>query len=91
MKRLALIALIAVAAAAQADEPAAFTVRVAGTSRPMIFIPGLASSGEVWNSTVEHFQNRYTCHVLTLAGFAGQPAIQQPLIETARRQLAAYI
>ncbi len=91
MKRLALIILIAVATAAQADEPIAFTVRIAGTSRPMILIPGLASPGEVWNSTVEHFQNRYACHVLTLAGFAGQPAIQLPLIETARRQLVAYI
>jgi N-formylmaleamate deformylase len=41
----------------------------------MILIPGLESSGEVWNSVVDHFQSHYQIHVLTLAGFAGQPAI----------------
>jgi pimeloyl-ACP methyl ester carboxylesterase len=91
MKRLSFIILIAIVAAAQADEPAAFSVRVTGNGPAMILIPGLASPGEVWSSTVEHYQNRYTLHVLTLAGFAGQPAIQQPLIETAQRQLASYI
>ncbi len=40
----------------------------------MILIPGLCCSGEVWDSTVAHFKDRYECHVLTLAGFAGQPA-----------------
>ncbi|HEV8661171.1 MAG TPA: alpha/beta hydrolase [Thermoanaerobaculia bacterium] len=91
MKRLSFLILIAIVAAAHADEPAAFSVRVTGSGPAMILIPGLASPGEVWSSTVEHYQNRYTCHVLTLAGFAGQPSIQQPLIETAQRQLASYI
>jgi N-formylmaleamate deformylase len=91
MKRLVFLALIAVAAVAWADEPAAFSVRVAGNGRAMILIPGLASPGEVWDSTVEHYQSRYRCHVLTLAGFAGQPPIQEPLIETTRKQLANYI
>ncbi len=91
MKRLWFLILIALVAALRADEPRAFSVRVAGSGRPMILIPGLASPGEVWDSTVEHYQNGYRCHVLTLAGFAGQPSIQQPLLETARQQLAAYI
>ena len=51
-----------------------FAVKVTGTGQPMILIPGLACSGEVWDSTVAHFKDRCECHVLTLAGFAGQPA-----------------
>jgi pimeloyl-ACP methyl ester carboxylesterase len=68
-----------------------FSVKVSGHGAPMILIPGMASSGDTWKSTVAHFQNRYTCHVLTLAGFAGEPPIHGPLLATVREELAAYI
>jgi pimeloyl-ACP methyl ester carboxylesterase len=47
----------------------------------------------VWDSTVAHFKGVYECHVLTLAGFAGQPPLPAgtPLLATVRTQLAAYI
>jgi pimeloyl-ACP methyl ester carboxylesterase len=76
--------------------PPAFHVDVIapGANKPkMILIPGLQSDGAVWSSTVTHFKDRYECHVLTLAGFAGQPSLPagQPFLETVRDQLAAYI
>lgn len=37
----------------------------------IIFIPGFASSGEVWKETVAKFENDFTCYTLTMAGFAG--------------------
>ena len=60
----------------------------------MVLIPGLLSSGEVWQATVERFKTRYECHVLTLAGFAGQPPAAlagRPFLETVGRDLARYI
>jgi len=57
----------------------------------MILIPGLASSGETWDSTVARYQDRYECHVLTLAGFAGVPRISGPMLDKVRDELAAYI
>jgi pimeloyl-ACP methyl ester carboxylesterase len=69
----------------------AFHVTVTGHGQPMILIPGLSSGGEVWDSSVVHYKDRYECHVLTLAGFAGQPPIEGPLLVTAREELAAYI
>lgn len=57
----------------------------------MILIPGLASSGDVWNTTVAHEQARFTCHVLYLPGFAGQPVIAAPILPTVRDALAGYI
>ena len=57
----------------------------------MILIPGLLSSGDVWSTTVDHYQDRYECHVLTLAGFAGQPAIGAPFLETVRQGVIRYI
>jgi pimeloyl-ACP methyl ester carboxylesterase len=68
-----------------------FQVQVTGRGPAMILIPGLSSSGDTWKSTVEHYRDRYTCHVLTLAGFAGVPPIAEPLLASARRDLADYI
>jgi pimeloyl-ACP methyl ester carboxylesterase len=62
------------AAQPQTDYP--FAAKVTGTGKPMILIPGLACSGEVWDSTVARFKDRRECHVLTLAGFAGQPPLK---------------
>lgn len=73
------------------QEGKSFVVKASGHGQPMIFIPGLSSSGETWDTTVAHYESKYTCHVLTLAGFAGVPPIQGPLISTVTGDLAAYI
>jgi N-formylmaleamate deformylase len=71
--------------------PAPFRVEVVGSGPPMLFIPGLASSGAVWERAVAHFKGRYECHVLTLAGFAGEPPVEGPFLETMRQGIARYI
>lgn len=48
-----------------------FEVQVTGEGPALILIPGVASSAEVWQHTVESLKDRYQLHVLTLAGFAG--------------------
>lgn len=68
-----------------------FKVEVTGRGRPMILIPGLSSSGEVWESTVARYKANYECHVLTLAGFAGEPPITAPFLEKERLGIADYI
>jgi N-formylmaleamate deformylase len=76
---------------AGAAKPPSFHVEVTGKGKPMILIPGFASSGKTWDSTVAHYKGQYECHVLTLAGFAGEPRIEAPFLETVRHDLAAYI
>ena len=68
-----------------------FGVRVTGHGPAMILIPGLASSGDVWDTTVAHEQDRFTCHVIELPGFAGRPRIPAPMLATVRDALAGYI
>jgi N-formylmaleamate deformylase len=69
-----------------------FAVTKTGSGRPMILIPGLFCSGKVWDETVNHFKDRYTCYEITLPGFAGQPAIQSDsLLKTIAGQLADFI
>jgi pimeloyl-ACP methyl ester carboxylesterase len=69
----------------------AFRVQVTGKGPPMILIPGLSSSGETWDTTVAHFKDRFECHVLTVAGFAGVPAVAGPLLPKVRDEIAEYI
>ena len=47
-----------------------FSVTKSGTGKQtLIFIPGFASSGDVWKETVGDLKNEYTSHVFTMAGF----------------------
>ena len=71
----------------------AFKVTVKGTNQQghVLLIPGLGCSGEVWDATVQNLQNRYACHVFTLAGFAGQPALKGATLTTIKDQIIAYI
>lgn len=68
-----------------------FSVQVVGHGKPMILIPGLTCGANVWDSTVDHFKDHYECHVLTVAGFAGEPPIGAPMMETVRKGIAGYI
>jgi pimeloyl-ACP methyl ester carboxylesterase len=77
---------------AEPGAPTAFRVDVRGHGKPMILIPGLGSSGEVWDGVVAHYQEHYECHVLTLAGFAGAPESgESAVMPRVREQLAAYV
>ena len=94
LQTLILLSSALLAGAGQAAAPAAFTVEVTGQGRPLILIPGLASSGEVWQGTVARLcgpQAGRACHVLTLAGFAGVAPIEGDLLAQAEQQLADYI
>jgi len=87
-----LLSFLVLSSAIWAQPPTpSFHVDVTGKGKPMILIPGFASSGQTWDSTVAHYKNQHQCHVLTLAGFAGQPPIETPSLETVRRDLAIYI
>lgn len=70
-----------------------FKVEVTGKGKQsMILIPGLTCPGEVWEETVAHYQKKYTCHVLTLPGFAGQtPITKDSYLQTVRDEIIQYI
>ncbi len=68
----------------------AFKVEITGKGQPVILIPGYSCSGDVWKETVQHLQSRYECHVLTLAGFAGTPAIDAPVLKSVRDEIIKY-
>jgi pimeloyl-ACP methyl ester carboxylesterase len=72
-------------------DSAVLHVEVSGKGRPMLLIPGLATSGEVWRDAVARYSASHECHAVTLGGFAGSPPFEGPFLETARQALFAYV
>ena len=69
----------------------AFKVEITGKGKPVILIPGYSCSGEVWKETVAHLKDRYECHVITIAGYAGVPKLDTPVLKTVRNELIRYV
>lgn len=68
-------------------------VEVVGKGRPLLMIPGLNSSAEVWRETCLALKDAQ-CHLVQLPGFAGAaPADPRPaeFLPAMRRQLLAYL
>lgn len=60
-------------------------------NQSIIFIPGFASSGDVWNETRSQFEKDYTCYTLTMAGFAGVPPQPGASFKNWEKSIAQYI
>ncbi|GMQ23639.1 alpha/beta hydrolase [Algoriphagus sp. oki45] len=67
--------------------------QIVGKGPKLILIPGLASSGEVWEETVAQLSQNYECHILTLPGFGNNPAMDMPegFLQTMEKLLTDYI
>lgn len=68
-------------------------VIVSGKGPKIILIPGLASSGEVWDETVSQLSQNFECHVLTLPGFAENSPIEmtEGFLATMETLISQYI
>ncbi len=91
--KLLIAAALAAALGPSALAQARFTAMVSGKGGDVILIPGLASSGAVWDDMVKQLTPTHRVHVLQVKGFAGEPAgadasgpVLAPLVE----EVAAY-
>ena len=90
MKKIIIIVFAVLFLSNSHGQTKAFTVKVTGKGSPIILIPGYSCSGDVWNETVAHLQNRFECHVLTIAGYAGTATIDTPILKTVRDEIIKY-
>jgi pimeloyl-ACP methyl ester carboxylesterase len=77
--------------ARSAEHRRAFDVKVEGSGPPVLLIPGLATTGAVWDSTVARLKDRYEVHTLTLAGFGGPAALGEPFLPRVAAAISAYV
>ena len=69
-------------------------VRVDGEGRDIILIPGLSSSPQVWQGTVDHLGSGWRVHRVHIQGFAGAPAkgnAEGPVAAPVAEEIARYI
>lgn len=84
--------LLALCGKIYAQNPTAFEVKKSGKGKKsIIFIPGFASSGEVWDETVPEFEKDYTCYTFTMSGFAGVAPQLNPTFKNWVVQIANFI
>lgn len=69
-----------------------FEVQKTGQGKQaLIFIPGFASSEEVWKETTAKFDKTFTCYTLTMAGFAGAQPKSDVSFKSWEDGIATYI
>lgn len=85
---MAILAALGVFGGNHAHAADRMTVTVTGKGPDVVLIPGLASSGAVWDATVKQLSATHRVHVVQVAGFAGAPvggnaegAVVDPLVE----------
>lgn len=93
--RLAVLAgafAVGLAQAGPARDFQGLAIEVVGTGRPVLMIPGLNSSADVWRETCAALQPQVQCHLVNLPGFAGTPAVEaDPFLPAMRDRLLAYV
>lgn len=84
---------MAVAQSAPAFTSDRLSVEVLGTGPDVIFIPGYASSREVWRAEAERVSATHRVHMVQLAGFAGELWVHGdgPFVQPVIDELARYI
>jgi pimeloyl-ACP methyl ester carboxylesterase len=59
--------------------------------KAIVFIPGFASSGDVWKETKVNFEKDFTCYTITMAGFAGVKPQGNATFKNWGNEIANYI
>jgi pimeloyl-ACP methyl ester carboxylesterase len=91
---LAILAACGVFGGNHAHAADRMTVTVTGKGPDVVLIPGLASSGTVWDATVKQLSATHRVHVVQVAGFAGAPVAgnaEGPVVEPLVEAVDAYI
>lgn len=66
-------------------------VNVYGKGDPILIIPGFTVPGDAWLPIVKELEQKYQCHVLTLAGFGGKQPISFPWLPQVNKAIEQYI
>lgn len=91
MKQFFLLVAVAFCSLPMFAQSNAIKVQVKGEGIPVLFLPGFACSGAVWNSTINQLSPGMQAHVVTYAGFDGVAPIEMPWYPALKAALIAYV
>lgn len=66
------------------------SVTKSGQGKPVIFLPGFATPGEVWKTTAAGLPG-HSAYLVTYAGFGGVAPVEMPWYEKLKSDLSTYI
>lgn len=69
----------------------AIKVEKKGDGTPVLFLPGFACPGAVWDSSIDQLQTEFEIHQVTYAGFDGLPPVKMPWYDALKNALTDYI
>ncbi len=90
-KRICTLLLLLFSVTVLFSQETPFKVKVVGKGTPILLLPGFTCTGEVWDETVVVLSKTYECHIFTLAGFGGTPAIEKPWLPKIKDGLITYV
>ena len=76
---------------AQNPDTAMQVIKSGKGQKSIIFIPGFACSGEVWNETKTNLEQNFVCYTLTMPGFASAKPQFNPSFKTWEKNIADFI
>ncbi len=91
MKRLTIVFTVWLMAQGAIAQHAAFQVTKRGAGNPILFLPGFASPGSVWDQTIANLKGKHEYHIISYAGFNGIAPIEMPWYETIKEELLDYV
>jgi len=69
----------------------AIKIKKSGKGSPVLFLPGFATPGSIWNETVANLKSSKQAHIVSYAGFNGLAPIDTPWYPAIKFQLIEYI
>ena len=86
-----LLLCILLTAGVACAEKNVFQVKVTGKGNPVLFIPHIGCSGDMWNDAVKEMSKTNECHVFYLAGFAGLQPLDSNYTQQYKESIRNYI
>lgn len=69
----------------------AIQVKKTGSGKPMIFLPHIGCSSDMWEQISRHYSKNYTCYLIDFAGFDTMKPIEAPFSEQYLSALNGFI
>lgn len=90
MKKSLLVLCLTILIHAAGIAQSSVAVKTSGSGDPILYLPGFATPGEVWNETAAQFPT-HSAHIVTYAGFGGFAPVEMPWYEKLKTDLTEYI
>lgn len=91
MKRLFIISVLLFLAIQAFSQSAIKITKISKKGNPIIFLPHIGCSSEMWQNIAKNFSNNYACYLIDFAGFNGEKPIDTLFTENYTSALRAFI